>query len=74
MDFIDKRLRTLRIILAALLLGYSAGSLLLRDEKLMSSLSLKEKDDANNEPDNEDNARQSGSKRSRSRARTSASS
>jgi hypothetical protein len=37
MDFIDKRLRGLRIVLAALLLGYAAGSLLLRDEKLVEA-------------------------------------
>jgi hypothetical protein len=37
MEFIDKRLRGVRIILAALLLGYSVGSLLLRDEKLVEA-------------------------------------
>jgi hypothetical protein len=36
MEFIDRRLRALRIVLASLLLGYAAGSLLLRDEKLVS--------------------------------------
>jgi hypothetical protein len=41
MDFIDRRLRGLRIILAALLLGYAAGSLLLQDEKLVTEAKRK---------------------------------
>ena len=72
MDFIDKRLRSVRIILAALLLGYSAGSMLLRDEKLVKALNPGE----NNDSDEEDtpSAGKSAGRKPRRKAQSSASS
>ncbi len=72
MDFIDKRVRSVRIILAALLLGYSAGSLLLRDEKLVAALHPGE----NNASDDEETANEgkAAGRKPRRKAQSSASS